>query len=91
MKTALTLLTLCLLCSCVGYRKTGDTETLVGVGMDASEVKLASGATITGLNTSAALKDGSQAIRDITRLQLNAGLIGKGIAAAKNLGNNAIK
>jgi len=82
---------LMLLPSCMGYRKTQTAETLVGIGMDATQITLASGATITGLNTSAAIRDGSQAIKDLTRMRLSAGLIGKGVDAAKSISKEAIQ
>jgi tetrahydromethanopterin S-methyltransferase subunit D len=69
----------------MSYRKTAATETLVGIGMDATQLTLASGASITGLNTSTAIKDGSQAIRDLTRMRLNTAIVSSGIKAAQSI------
>jgi hypothetical protein len=84
-------LLLCFLSSCVGYRKTASTETLVGIGMDADKVELASGASITGMNTSRAMKDGAQAIKDLTRMRLNTNIVTSGIKAAQNVTTDAVK
>jgi hypothetical protein len=78
-------------CSCVSYVKTQSREAMVGIGMDASEVRFASGASITGLNTSTAIKDGSQAIKDLTRMRLNTGIITSSIKAAQSISTTAIE
>lgn len=80
-----------LLSSCMSYHKTASTETLVGVGMDASQITLASGASMTGINTSNAIRDGSQALKDLTRMRLNTAIVTNGIKAAQTLGKEAVQ
>jgi hypothetical protein len=74
-----------MLTGCVGYRKTASSESLVGIGLDADRITLASGATLEGVNTSRAIKDGGQAIKDLARMRLNTSIVTTGIKAAQNV------